>query len=610
MNPVTITTSWDDGHKLDLKLARMLKRHDIKATFYISPQAGGFPSAQRLTAADIRHLAQDFEIGAHTMTHPRLSQVDAATAWREITTSKETLERITGRPVSSFCYPYGDYSQETKRLVRAAGFSSARSIRRFVTRSSDQMAVGTSVDVFDHRRDGMLSVLRLCDRRPWRVFSLRRWDNLGKVMFAQARDRGEVFHLWGHSHEIEAHNLWQRLEEFLGWLREQPDAIFACNADVPVPPPRLLVASPYFKPRGGGLEEYAYQIAKGLQDNLHWRVAVVTSGHKEEVKADHYQGLKIYRLAYKLKLSNTPLGLGWSRALRHIVALERPDLIVAHSPVPGMLEVAARRAKKTPFVVTYHFGSLRTGNGRLDMLARCYERLVLPHVLRKAKMVICASSFVQHSALLAPYADKTVVIHPSVDTDLFKPGSPRERGHRILHLGGLKTGERHKGLETSLRVTAELRREYRDVCLAVVGDGDRQSYFAALAEQLGIGSHVDFRGRLAGEDLVAAYQAADVVLTPSRRESFGMVLVEAMACGVPVVASAVDGIPDVVQDGESGFLAEPDDLPGFARKIRELFDDAELSERFGQNGRRCTVMCLPTWARQVERTAEILGPLL
>ena len=143
----------------------------------------------------------------------------------------------------------------------------------------------------------MLSILGLCGNRPWRAVRLRRWDNLAKEIFAQARERGEVFHLWGHSREIEAHNDWQRLEDFLAWLGGQ-DIVSVCNADVPIQPPRLLVTAPYFKPRSGGLEEYTYQIAKGLQDNRKWQVAVVASGSSGGVATGKYQGLKVYHLPY------------------------------------------------------------------------------------------------------------------------------------------------------------------------------------------------------------------------------------------------------------------------------------------------------------------------
>src|ERR1035438_2480624 len=544
------------------------------------------------------------------MTHPHLDRLDAIAARREIVSSKKVLEHIIGEPLRSFCYPYGDYNQETKSLVHEAGFACARSVRRFSTRSVDRLAVQTSVDTFDHFRDGMLSVLRLCGRRPWRVFRLRRWDNLAKAMFALARERGEVFHLWGHSREIEAHDDWARLEAFFAWLKEQQDVVFVCNADLLISSPKLLVTTAYFKPHSGGVEEYSYQIAKGLQEYKEWQVVVVASGEKHELKMDSHQGVAVYYLPYQLLLSNTPFGFGWHRALRRIIAIERPDVIVAHAPVPGMLEVTAGLAKKIPLVVTYHLGSMLKGDAWTDLLVRSYEGLLLPRVLRKARKVICSSAFVQRSACMASCIDKSTVINPGVDTDLFRPPSEKMAGHRLMHVGGLQPGLAHKGLEQSRDVTAALKPRYPDVHLAVVGDGSKQAYYQEVATRLGIAQQVEFCGRLNGQDLVNAYQLADILITPSRKEAFGMVLIEAMACGVPVVAGAAEGIPDVVDDGEVGFLVEPDNVAGFVDRISQLFDDAALSKRFSENAQRLPVARDYTWRRQVELTAEVLEALI
>jgi len=359
------------------------------------------------------------------------------------------------------------------------------------------------------------------------------------------------------------------------------------------------------------LEEYAYQIAKGLQEHRNWHVAVVASGDGDEVRMDSYQDIKVYYLPYRLKLSNTPFDLSWRRRLRRIISAERPDVILAHAPVSGMMDVVVGQTKKIPFVVTYHVASMAKGRRLPDMLVRCYESLLLPRAFRKADAIICTSAYVQRSALIASYYQKSTVISPSADTDFFRPLLRKASCcHRVMHVGGLKTGEWHKGLDISLRVIAELKHRYADVHLTVVGDGDKQADYEALAEELGIVSDVEFCGRLGGEKLVSAYQSADVLIMPSRQESFGMVLIEAMACGIPVVASAVEGIPDVVDDGEVGFLVEPEDIGGFASRIAKLFDDPALYFRYCENARRIALTRRCTWPQQVERTAQVLEALI
>ncbi|MCX6750242.1 MAG: polysaccharide deacetylase family protein, partial [Candidatus Pacearchaeota archaeon] len=109
---IIVTTSWDDGHKLDLRLAKLLKKYNIKGTFYISPRNREFKKEDLLTDKEIIELSKDFEIGAHTMTHPRLTKVSEEEAFKEILESKRYLEKLTGKEIKSFCYPGGDYNKK------------------------------------------------------------------------------------------------------------------------------------------------------------------------------------------------------------------------------------------------------------------------------------------------------------------------------------------------------------------------------------------------------------------------------------------------------------------------------------------------------------------
>ena len=98
-----VTTSWDDGHVLDLRLAKLLKKYQLAGTFYVSPFDREFMLEQRLDVEQIRLLSKDFEIGAHTMTHPLLTTIPDEEAATEIRESKTYLEAIIGKPVTSFC---------------------------------------------------------------------------------------------------------------------------------------------------------------------------------------------------------------------------------------------------------------------------------------------------------------------------------------------------------------------------------------------------------------------------------------------------------------------------------------------------------------------------
>lgn len=230
---VTVTTSWDDGHVLDLKLASLLKKYAIAGTFYVSPRDREFPQSELLTDEQVKDLSAHFEIGAHTMTHPRLSQVDINLAREEIVESKKYLEDIVGKPIVSFCYPGGMYRKEHETLVRDAGMQRARTTRRFSLRlGSDPFAFPTTVHTYDHWSD-LWDVLVLSRFNPLRFFKLyRRWDLQAVELFDRACRSGGVFHLWGHSWEVEANKDWDRLEGVLHYIGNRAQARYVSNMEL------------------------------------------------------------------------------------------------------------------------------------------------------------------------------------------------------------------------------------------------------------------------------------------------------------------------------------------------------------------------------------------
>ncbi len=216
---VYVTTSWDDGHVLDMKLATLLKRYGVTGTFYVAPENIEVPVEQRLTEEQIRTLAQDFEIGAHTLTHQHLPTLTDKEAEREIRDSKTTLEDITGAPVTSFCYPAGKYRTEHVRMVADSGYTLARTVRRFaLTPVQHPFEMETSVHTYDHWLD-VWNLACSVHCNPFTFLRLyRKWDAQAIALFDQARERGGVFHLWGHSWELDDRDGWERLERVLQYI--------------------------------------------------------------------------------------------------------------------------------------------------------------------------------------------------------------------------------------------------------------------------------------------------------------------------------------------------------------------------------------------------------
>ena len=233
MYKAIVTTSWDDGHVLDLKLAELLKKYGIKGTFYVSPEDRELQATERLQKGDVQKLAEDFEIGAHTLTHPYLPAIDAVTARKEIVASKEVLEEWTSRPVTSFCYPKGGYLPEHEKMVRDAGFARARTVKRFaLTRGDDRYAEPTSIHTYNHWSDAWSLLVFVKFNLITFFLMYRRWDLQAIALFERMLKRGGVFHLWGHSWEVENNADWQRLENVLKYISNREEVRYVSNDGV------------------------------------------------------------------------------------------------------------------------------------------------------------------------------------------------------------------------------------------------------------------------------------------------------------------------------------------------------------------------------------------
>lgn len=227
---VIVTTSWDDGHEVGEKLADLLAEHGAAGTFYISPQSAEIPPHRRLRAGSLCELACRFEIGSHTLTQPHLTRLPLAEAEREIRLGADVLQEIIGCPVTSFCYPHGTYRAEHARLVRAAGSCLARTIRRFCTEvPTDPLQMDTTTHASCYLADGW-PVLRRSRTLRQAAAMWGNWDVLARQLFEEARQRGGVYHLWGHSWEIEAHEDWSLLRSLMRFITEQ-DVTFVTNAE-------------------------------------------------------------------------------------------------------------------------------------------------------------------------------------------------------------------------------------------------------------------------------------------------------------------------------------------------------------------------------------------
>lgn len=351
---------------------------------------------------------------------------------------------------------------------------------------------------------------------------------------------------------------------------------------------------PHFHPHKGGVENYIANFSTQLRDRCGWDVSVVTtrpdigSPQQEEVL-----GLRVFSLPRLATLSNTPVDHRWLGWIRQLIRTERPDVINAHVPVPVMCDVARSARGGTPFVLTYHNDLVKQGLAG-TVAARAYQGAVLGRTLRMSdRIVVTSQTYVDQSPYLGRHRPKLRIVPPGVDTSVFHPGvSGRSFAERfgtrspiVLFVGSLGPTHRHKGLDVLIPAVAKLRARFPEILLVVVGGGDHGRY-AELVRRSGVDANVTFAGYVDDDELPSYFAGADLFCLPSlsTAEGFGMVLAESLACGTPVVASRVGGMPYVVETTGGGVLAEPGDVSSLTNAIADLLSAPERLSAMGQRG--------------------------
>jgi glycosyltransferase involved in cell wall biosynthesis len=347
----------------------------------------------------------------------------------------------------------------------------------------------------------------------------------------------------------------------------------------------ILITTPYFPPSGGGLERYALAVATHLSRDYGWRVIMVCSNDNwKGDKKEHHEKITVYRLGRDIRISNTPLAIGWPVKLKKIIEKEKPDIMNIHTPVPGLGDMASFAGRKIPQVVTYHTGSMKKEN-YLDLFILSYEKLLLPPMLGRANTIICSSDYVRNT-FLEKYRSKSETITPGVNTEFFAPAEEKNTGdHTIIFVAKLESGQEYKGLKELIDATCILKGIFPDLRLIVAGDGDMREHYEDYSRRKGVMRYVEFRRNLDRKKLRNAYRESRLFALPTSYDSQPLAILEAMSSGLPVVSTRIGGIPDMVRDGQEGFLIEPHDTISLADKIRILFQDKKLYDRLSQNAR-------------------------
>lgn len=372
---------------------------------------------------------------------------------------------------------------------------------------------------------------------------------------------------------------------------------------------KILITAPYFPPAGGGLERYVFEISKRLS-NDNYDVVVITSGSRfGEDTLEHYENIKVYRLAFWFRISNTPFSCRWYKRIKKIVKEEKPDLVNIHMPVPGIGDMVNILTFNIPKIVTYHAGTLHKGVSLLSVVTTIYEKVFLKFLLNCTTFIITSSDYLRFG-FLSKYQKKSITITPGVDEELFiKDLSKKNEDPTILFVATLGKSETYKGLESLIYSVDILKARIPNIVLNVVGDGSMREEYEELVKKLNLIENIKFWGRLNGERLAEKYKKSHLFVSASTKESFSMVILEAMSSSLPVIAFDVGSTSQMIEDGVNGYLLSCANKKMMTEKIYELLTDKEKAQKFGESGRK-KVEDKFTWSKKYTEYKEVINRIV
>ncbi len=370
---------------------------------------------------------------------------------------------------------------------------------------------------------------------------------------------------------------------------------------------------------------YVHDINRHLVRQGH-KVCVVTPGRPGVPARETFDGVEVVRFPFELPEDLTYGRVAQSKVTklaklnrlfimaRYLIAQYRhsvkegrrfgAEIVHGHWAIPtGPALVAIARTLKIPSVITLHGGDVyvNTAEG-YDFPTRWYVRPVLAWTLRKASALTAISEDCKQHALNAgAYASSISVVMNGADLRRFSPAPPADVpafGPRMIF--ACRQLFPRKGIRFLIEAVAKLRPKYPDINLIIAGDGFERPTLEKLAKDRGLGDRTQFLGWMANKDLPQYYRGCAVSVIPSLEEGFGIPAAEAMGCETPVVASDAGGLPEVVENGVTGFVVPKGDADALAAAIDRLLADADLRKRMGKAG-RARALARFDWDRTVEQ---------
>ncbi|VVB89281.1 Trehalose synthase [uncultured archaeon] len=388
----------------------------------------------------------------------------------------------------------------------------------------------------------------------------------------------------------------------------------------------LVLTTTFPRWKGDSTPAFVYELSKRLRNE--GLEIVVLAPHYEGAKFyEEMEGLKVYRFPYfyptkyqrlcygggilsnlkRSKLTRIQSPLLFLSELYYAIRIineEKIDIVHSHWIPNGLVGAFCKKILNKPLIVSVHGSDLIfLNNGFLKYLGL--------FILKNCDLCSVNSTATRDSVISKKIVKKLKIIPMGVDLNLFNPDTvskinktPITDDLVILTVGRLSE---EKGIKFLIEAMPAILKDIPAVKLMIVGDGPERKNLEQIVKRYDL-TNVIFVGTVLNEDMNKFYKKADVFVLPSLREGLGVVLLEAMACGIPVIGSNIGGITDIIRNKENGLLVEPENPKDIADKIIMLLSEEKLKQKFSKNGLE-TVKEKFSWDVVINRFVEVYNSL-
>ncbi len=379
---------------------------------------------------------------------------------------------------------------------------------------------------------------------------------------------------------------------------------------------RSLLITPDFPPDVGGIQNYLYNICRNLQADTISVIAPYTHGYEN---FDTKQSFPIYRagsIDYNMerKFGLVPLLLPLLRLSWRIARIHDIDIIQCGHVTMGLVCLILKYTLRKPYIIYTYAAELTSGRFRiLKTLA-----------LKKANKVVTISEYTRKCLLeLGVQQNRITKITPGINVNDFQFQINYDailtkynlyNKKIILTVSRLGKFDQFKGHDKVLKALPSVIKEFPNAVYLIVGTGNDEDRLKRIVVDSHLEQYVIFTGRVSSDELIMIYHASELFIMPSRitpdgiAEGFGIVYLEANACGKPVIGGKVGGGTDAVIDGETGLLVNPENIEEIADTIIRLLSDEQFAKKLGQQGRQ-RVLEQFTWQNVSAKVAQLLHEL-